>query len=206
MPRPLSLATVVEKNRVASDVAFIVLVEVDVIDQDTGNLEETLRFARNNEDITYRGFTYQKSAFSFKVGESAEGVPDVTVGFMDPTRVVIRKIDEREGGAGWVMRILMIASNDLTSEPEIEEMVFVMGASINGYQVSFRLGARSPLTMRFPARMQWKDRCQWIYKGEECGYTGGLATCDYSLQGSNGCAAHNNTNRFGGFPGIRNRS
>jgi phage-related protein len=32
--------------------------------------------------------------------------------------------------------------------------------------------------------------------------TGGLATCDYTLDGPNGCRAHNNTINFGGFPSI----
>ncbi len=206
MPRPLSLATVVEKNRVASDVAFIVMAEVDVIDETTGNLDETLYFARNNEDVVYRGNTYVKSHFDFNISESAEGVPDISIGFRDPTREVIRKIDQYSGGTGWVVRLMMIATDDMTRAPEVEELVYVMGTSISGYQIDFRLGARNPLSMRFPARMQWRDRCQWAYKSKECGYDGALATCDYTLQGDNGCAAHNNTLRFGGFPGIRNRT
>jgi phage-related protein len=119
---------------------------------------------------------------------------------------LIRKIDEYNGGTGSTARIMLIATDDLTRAPEVEEMVYVMGAKIAGYTVEFRLGARNPLGINFPARMQWKDRCAWQYKGAECGYTGALPTCDFSLQGDNGCAAHNNTRRFGGFPGIRNRS
>jgi hypothetical protein len=32
--------------------------------------------------------------------------------------------------------------------------------------------------------------------------TGIMPSCDLSLQGPNGCAAHNNTQNFGGFPGL----
>jgi len=32
--------------------------------------------------------------------------------------------------------------------------------------------------------------------------SGGLATCDLTLEGPNGCRAHNNTRNFGGFPAI----
>lgn len=32
--------------------------------------------------------------------------------------------------------------------------------------------------------------------------SGGLQTCDYTLDGPNGCRVHQNTNNYGGFPGI----
>ncbi len=32
--------------------------------------------------------------------------------------------------------------------------------------------------------------------------TGGLVTCDHTLDGPNGCRIHENTRRFGGAPGI----
>ncbi|MFB3828965.1 MAG: phage tail protein [Bryobacteraceae bacterium] len=38
--------------------------------------------------------------------------------------------------------------------------------------------------------------CPWPFKGYECGYAGGAATCDKSWSN---CAALNNTSRFGGF-------
>ncbi|MFP3422090.1 hypothetical protein R0K19_22225, partial [Bacillus sp. SIMBA_161] len=75
-------------------------------------------------------------------------------------------------------------------------------ANSQDYTLSFVLGMENPLSLRLPRRMQRRDRCQWQYKGPECKYTGGLKSCDYSLQGPNGCSAHNNEENYAGFPGI----
>lgn len=206
MPRPLSLDTVIEKNRVASGVAFLVFMQIEVMSEIDGSLLETLYFVRNNEDITYQGQLYTRSSFTFSITESSESVVDVSLDIRDPTRSVIKKLEDHDGGVGWRIKMMIVNSDALDQDPEYEELVYVMGSSVNGYVASVRLGARNPLGTRFPARGQWRDRCQWIYKSEECGYTGPMPSCDYSLQGDNGCAAHNNTLRFGGFPGIRNRS
>lgn len=42
--------------------------------------------------------------------------------------------------------------------------------------------------------------CELAYKGPECGYTGGLPTCDKTLRGANGCQIHGNSHRFPGAP------
>lgn len=45
--------------------------------------------------------------------------------------------------------------------------------------------------------------CQFQYRSKLCGYSGPLPTCDYTLWGPNGCARHNNIERYGGKPGKR---
>jgi len=45
-----------------------------------------------------------------------------------------------------------------------------------------------------------------LYKiGTECGYFGGLPTCDHTKECADGCVAHNNVLRFGAQPGIPRR-
>jgi len=205
MPRPLTLGSAIEKNRIASDVTFLVLIEIEVTDMVTGALSETLRFARNNEDVTYMGNVYSKAAFDFSIAESSKETTQVAISVRDPSRTVMKKVDAHEGGLGWRIRIMLVNSEALDQPADIEELVYVMGATAKGYSVEFTLGARNPLGIKFPGRTQWRDRCMWQYKGEECGYSGPLPTCDYTLEGANGCAAHNNTLRFGAFPGLRNR-
>ncbi len=56
--------------------------------------------------------------------------------------------------------------------------------------------------LRLDPEMYWPNFCIWKYKSTQCGYTGALATCTRTLDGTNGCEAHNNQVRFGGFPGI----
>ena len=96
----------------------------------------------------------------------------------------------------------VVNAGALTQGPEITEYFEVITASAENFRCSFGLGADSEVMKTFPRRRQTKDFCQWRYKGKQCGYTGALATCDLTLQGPNGCAAHNNTIRFGGYPGL----
>jgi len=205
MARHLSLATVVEKNRIASAVPFIMLAEVEVKTAD-GTLVETLYFAKNTENFDYQGQTYSRCAFNFNITESATRVAEISLELRDPSLTVAKRLDEYDGGVGWRVRLMMVNTGNVTQPPEAEQMAFVMGSTIKGFSANLTLGSRNPLKSRFPARIQWRDRCAWAYKSKECGYAGGLATCDYSLQGDNGCAVHNNTKRFGAFPGLRNRA
>lgn len=69
--------------------------------------------------------------------------------------------------------------------------------------VEFELAAAFDLTgVRAPKRQCIANICQWVYKSAECGYTGGLPTCDKTLDA---CKAHFGANAdlpFGSFPGI----
>lgn len=205
MPKHLSLGTVVEKNRIASKEAFIVLCEIDVTDDQTGALIETIRLARNNEDITHKGESYRAVYFEFDAVETSDGVPDISVSFEDPTQEVMARCERYGGGIGWKIRFKLVNTADIDADPEIEEMVYIVGATANNYNVELNLGARNPLAQRFPRNLQWRDKCGWIYKGEGCGYTGPEEFCDYTLQGPDGCSVKGNTRRFRGLPGIRPR-
>lgn len=44
------------------------------------------------------------------------------------------------------------------------------------------------------------SKCPWVFKGTECGYTGGLTTCNKLYTDSGGCSGRSNQHRFGGFP------
>jgi lambda family phage minor tail protein L len=69
--------------------------------------------------------------------------------------------------------------------------------------VEFDLAASFDLAgVRAPKRQCIANICQWVYKSAECGYTGGLATCDKTLDA---CKAHFGATAelpFGSFPGI----
>jgi phage-related protein len=85
------------------------------------------------------------------------------------------------------------------------EQNFVLMSAVakdENYSIEFTLGAENPLALRFPYRQQFRNRCEWVYKGNECRYAGGLPSCDLTLDGDNGCRVHNNTYNFGGFFGL----
>ncbi|MDX5412902.1 MAG: DUF1833 family protein [Rhodobacterales bacterium] len=205
MPKHLTLGTVVEKNRIASAVAFILLAEIEVRDAVTGAFIETIRLARNNENLTHMGNVYQATSFDFTSEETAEGAPEVTCVFQDQTGAVLARCEEHSGGVGWKVRFKLVSSDDLAAPAEIEELVYVLSTKAQNYNVEFTLGAANPLARRFPRNIQWRDKCRWRFRSTECGYTGGALTCDYTLQGDNGCSVKGNSLRFGGLPGIRPR-
>ena len=203
MTRHISVATVIEKNRISSEYAFVILVEIDVIDTSTNLVQETLYVARNSEDIVWQGITWTATNFEFEAKEEAGEVPEIKATFVDITRSIQARVDQYGGGAGFVVRMHIVNTGNLNQPPEYSQKFWVLKSTVQEYEVSFTLGAQNPLRQRFPRRIQYRDRCSWRYKSVECGYTGALPTCDFTLQGPNGCAAHNNTRRFGGFPGLK---
>ena len=205
MARHLSVATVIEKNRISSAFAFIPVLDIAVKNPETGAIVETLHFARNTEDLVYDEKTYVASHFDFDIKHASGSQPELKLSVVDYSRAIQARMQEFAGGVGSEVTLTIVNTGNLDQPPEVQEHFEVTGASAADYTVEFTLGSENPLMMRFPRGRIYKDRCRWRYKGAECGYSGPLATCDYTLQGENGCAAHDNTRRFGGFPGISKR-
>lgn len=208
MARHHSIATVIDKNRIASLEAFLPLLKIDVIDHRSGEHVETLRICRNgNEDITYQGNLYVSTEFNLRHKIEIDRPSEVSLSFFDRTGVITRYMQMYRGGVGFKVELMFVNTGNMNQPPEFRETYSVRTASTNSsdYSVSFTLGMENPLAMRIPRRTQRRDRCQWRYKGPECKYAGGMSSCDYTLQGSNGCAAHSNEENFGGFPGISSR-
>lgn len=202
MSSHMSVATVIEKNKIASSTAFIVAMDVEVIDQVTNTSVETLRFCRNSENVTYGGNVYTASSFDINIEHASGEMSAITLTAVDYSSALQGRMQAYGGGIGFNVTV-MILNMDALSEPcELKEFYKVIGASAANYVVTFNLGNRNPLTIRFPRRIQMRDRCAWKYKGTECGYAGVIATCDLSLNGPNGCSIHGRSEHFGGFPGI----
>lgn len=202
MPAHLSVATVIEKNRIRSTEAFLYLLEVEVIDPKTRQYVETMRFCRNDEAISYQGNLYTAANFDIEVKQETGSVPEIRLSCIDYSRALQARMQLYGGGVGFNVKIIVVTTADITQPPDLVEDFRVISASAADYAVSFTLGAENPLTLRFPMHNQYADRCRWRFKSPQCGYAGELQTCDLSLQGPNGCAAHGNERRFGGFPGL----
>lgn len=203
MSRSLSVATVIEKNRLSSDVAFVVLADIEFVDPATGVVAETAHFARNSEDVVFNGITYVAGHFDIEFRQEQGTQPTVNIVVRDLSRGLQAKMQQYGGGVGFNVTIIVANTAQLDKPAEVVENFQVTGASANNYIVTFQLGVENAVMQTFPRRRQTKDFCQWRYKDPDtCGYSGGLTTCDLTLQGPNGCAAHSNTPNFGAFPGI----
>jgi phage-related protein len=205
MSKSLSVASVLEKNRLSSDVPFLITLDIDVVNPDTGQVVETGHFVRNPDPITFNGFEYTASSFDIELKEESGKLQEIRLSMKDYTRLVQQRMQDYGGGVGFNVTVSVVNSAALDKPPEIQEFFTVIASESSQYVCSFTLGAENVITKTFPRRRQTRDYCQWRYKGPECGYSGTKPTCDLSLRGENGCQAHDNVIRFGAFPGISQR-
>lgn len=203
MTKSLSVATVIEKNRISSEVPFLVCLDIRVIDPVTLSTVETLHLVRNDEDVTYNGFEYKAFIFDIELKEEPGSMSPVTLAVTDFSKAVQGRMQAYGGGIGFQVSVMVVNAAALDQAPEVVEDFEVIGASASNYVCTFELGVESALAKDFPRRRQSRDFCQWRYKdANTCGYSGGIATCDLTLKGPNGCGAHGNTIRFGAYPGV----
>jgi phage-related protein len=199
-----TLGSIEAKNLIASDKTFLIALEVDVKDIDNPSvIVETLYLVSNNEDITLGGNLYTAFPFQIDFHYEAGSLADFKVSAKDVTRDLQSRMQLYNGGVGFDVR-MKVYHQDSTNDPaDFEEQFQIISSSTSDYTVNWQLGSENLLDRKFPSRHQYRDRCSWSYKSDECGYSGTIETCDYTLGGTNGCKAHNNTLNFGGFPGLR---
>lgn len=202
MPKPLSLASVIEANRIASEVPFLCLIDVEVVNPTTGVVVTTLHIARNSEEVVFDGNTYEPGVFDIQLTAEAGQAAEVTLSVNDYTQAIQGMLEAYGGGVGSNVTFYLVNADNLDQGPEVVEYFQITATQSGDYIHQFTLGAENTLMQTFPRRRQTKDFCQWRYKSTECGYTGGLASCDLTLQGPNGCRVHSNSNNFGAFPGL----
>lgn len=204
--KSLSIASIIEKNRLSSDVPFVVALDIEVVNPGTGSVVETLHLVRNTEALTFNGHTYEPASFDIELKEEAGAQQTVTLSIKDYSRAVQGRMQAYGGGIGFSVTVMVVNTGNLGQGAEIVEYFEVVGANAANYVCSFTLGAENHLSKTFPRRRQTRDFCQWRYKDPEtCKYSGPMTSCDLTLYGPNGCQAHGNTVRFGAFPGINSR-
>lgn len=196
--RVLTPALTVEKNTLASTAAWLALVTMTV------NATTVLRFVRNPANVVFRGDTYVAMAMEIEdvVQDTKGGLHDVSISVSNVTREVGAYVELHEL-RGAAVTILYVHSANL-ADPDavvLEEQYEIMSIQVRGARtVTFLLGHDRINTHPFPFGRFLRDNCRWLYKSSECGYGGALPTCSKGMEGANGCRAHGNVPRFGGFP------
>lgn len=201
----LSVGTIIEKNKIQSEELFLILIAAEIRDEE-GVLLDTIRFVKNSENIIFEGHTFQAANFNMNINVQANSEPSISLVAQDQTRTLAQFIEAYGGLVDNKVTMTVVNSGNLTGPAEMREEFKITGASVDNYVVTFQLGTDSAVSRRFPQYRQFKDRCAWKYKGPRCKYSGPLLKCDYTLQGDNGCLAHNNIINFGGFPGLNTMS
>lgn len=196
--KSITAALTTEKNKLDTSSAWLPLVTVEV------SATEIIRLVPNPTNVTFRGETYV--AFGLEIDEITQdakgGLHDVRISVSNVTREIGAYVEFNEL-RGARVEILYVNSAHLADPDAVvaEERYEIMSIQVKGSQfVSFTLGHDRISQHQFPSGRFFRDNCRWIYKSVECGYSGGLASCDKILEGVNGCRAHANVPRFGGFP------
>ena len=209
MAKSLSVATILEKNRLDSGVPFLALLDIEIVDPYTGSVVEILHLVRNDEPIEFNGQEYTPCIFDISMKEEINTQTSLELSINDYSQAIQGYMQEYSGGVGFNVTFTIVDGSALDLPPELVEYFEVMSGSASEYRCSFTLGANNALMAYFPRRRQTKDYCQWRFKDENCGYTGPATSCDLTLQGPNGCSAKGKrpsgewqTLHFGGFPGI----
>jgi hypothetical protein len=203
-----SIAEIIDKNSISSETPWLVALKVDVVNPVNRTYIETIRIVNNSEDLTIEGEIYVAASFEVNISERNEELPTFSITVVDITQTIQSYLEAYQGLSRSAVEVLIFPafSSVIENVSDRFKLEILSSSSDTGsYQVTWQLGAENPLNLPIPARTQSKQRCQWRYKGEECGYSGGLSTCDLSLEGDNGCVAHANQTRFGGFVGINVR-
>ena len=189
----ISAISKAEKNKLSTDSAFIILLEI--------RLQNTVYICYNNEDITWKGQLYQ--AFPFEIGETSEDSdgsdPNVSLKVSNVTQGLQWHVEDSGGGVGTQVILRVVNSKNLNGNADLEEYYTVLSCKIDEQWIDFALGNEYSARTRRPLDRYMKNNCPFVYKGIRCAYNGSLADCKHTLAD---CRAHNNSKRFGGYPGI----
>ena len=158
---------VLEKNKIATSSAWLVLLEITLTDS------TVFRLVRNTEDIVFGGNTY--TAFNFQLEPTTQTnsgeIPTVTLQVSNISRLIESKLQDLDGGIGSSVKITVVNSDLLTEDySELELEYDVLACSTTNRWVSFVLGSPSPLRQRFPLTRYIGLLCSFRFESRECNY------------------------------------
>ncbi len=194
----LSTAARMEKNKLETDGAYIILAEIIVKDS------TTLTVCRNTDDVVWNGKTWV--AFPFELDAPTDSMtgelPRFSIRVSNITRAVEGYIEDAGGGVGSTVNIhvlLVRADGTVFNEAFMNQRFTVQSTSYDAEWVTFNLSGSSNLYRRVPERRFLKTFCPFVYKGAECKATSSLLVCGKTLEE---CRDRNNAIRYGGEPAI----
>lgn len=203
MPIELSPLAYIEKNKLSSTGAWLIMLEIYIT-----QLQDYIRVCSNNEDIVWNGSTWLAYPFEMdEISESSKGeITQFAIKVSNINGEVGSYIDDADGAVGADIRLMVVNSNIMATTPEIELNFIVKSTTVDTIWVSFTLGVTNPYSLLIGQRMI-RTGCRYSglngtqngFKGSRCKYSGGAESCDRTLTT---CRSLGNSANFGGFPGL----
>jgi len=208
MPETLPEDINIEKNKLATDSAWLWLLDIESDDF------ATLHFVNNIENIVYNGTTYTACNFNMEAYNKSEPskLSDLTLSITnaDLINAILPYVDDYDGLLGCIIVRTPINSSYLNLDMSNKSEEFlVKGCSVSDENISFVLGAPNPLSRRFPPNRYFGNYCRYVknFGGAECGYDLEDSGADTTCNGTpSDCESKNNLARFGGQPGLRSKT
>ena len=201
-----SAKTVKELNSMATDSVLLTLLKLEIPNT------PTVYLVNNPENITWNNNEY--ISFQFELDDltikSKSEVPQWGIKVQNVDRVFERFIQQYDlyikqngiDGNAIICTISVVNSADLTETNPIIEYATELDQPKTTPDSKFYtavLRPSNPGNKEWPPRRIMKNFCSWKFRSAQCGFTGTGATCDKTLPT---CRGYDNSNRFGGFPGV----
>lgn len=193
----LPTSLVQELHKIASDGSVVYLAEINVYE--SGVLSETIRLARNYDDVTWNGQTWTKSWFEIEtISESSTGeIPELFIYTSNIGGLMEEEVLAHNDFQDSTCTLYFVNSNCLDETTAAFSATFnIMKPVCNNETVGLKLSVDNPYLQAYPFWRLHGSLCQYqTFKGDRCGYSGAITTCNRTLAA---CIAMSNQTRFGG--------
>jgi phage-related protein len=194
--KSLSSALLIEKNKLATSYPWVALVRFDFT-------SGTAYLAANTEEVTYGGQAYTPFhlEIDLPIDNTEPDIPECTIRAANQSRVFEILINESDGGVDSAVTITIVNTNNLADDyTNLTWNFYIMEVNCDNEYVTMTCSLYSPLDRKFPPDRYFGSTCRYkVFKGAECKYIGGQATCD---RNHDTCSTYGNLANFGGFPGL----
>lgn len=196
----LTLAQIIEKNKLMSDGAWLILAEIIL-----NSGAEVVRIVRNTENITWDEETWIAYPFSIDLIESGSAgeIPKLTITASNVSGILQNMIAPYSGGVDAEVIIRVVHSSHLDESAYMQESYSVTKVTYNAEEIVFSLGIDISLNKRVPEKRYLKDHCPFRYGDTNCGVSEStitsFPTCNKTFSD---CIERVNQKRYGGFPTI----
>jgi len=187
---------ITEKNKISNTSPWSVLLDIVL------TTEITLRLTSSMSEVVFQTYTYTPFPMAIQhVSESIDGsIPEINISVSNADRVVQGYIEALSGAVDCVVTMYIVHQGNLASDfSDFERHFKILSTVCTNEWVTFALGLVSPTFLRFPLFRTMGNHCNWLFKGVECSYGGGVTECDHTLKT---CQSLSNSQHFGGFPGL----
>ena len=166
-----------------------------------------LYYTSDVSDVTFDGTTYTSMAIKHStLNENLEGrVQTMQLYIGNADRQIQSYLNQYNGLKGCLIMIRLAWRNKLGDVACYDEYeLYILDATANAREVAFTIGPKfGTLNINVPRRAFIRNRCKFKYKGEECGATSILSSCNHTKQD---CIDRGNLERFGGFISIPDKA